>query len=259
MENLMRETIRHIREIGGWVKQEYRKLDIEVKGFANFVTNIDLEVQNRLFDKLHALSPESVFISEENEYNEYQSDQSCWIVDPIDGTTNLIHGYPHFAISVAMVGQSSRFGIVYNPLNEELFYALSGHGAYRNEEQIRVSPHNAMDQCIVGFGLPYDRNRARTMFQTAEKIYETCQDMKRKGSAALDLAYVAAGRLDAYYEVNLNIWDFAAGAIILEEAGGTVTDWDGNRITWDRSSLDLASSNGHIHRKLLELIQSASN
>lgn len=256
METLWKQAIDAVCGLGDFVRRERKTLRVDEKGFANFVTNIDMEVQNRLHERLGKLAPEAAFLAEESPERGFDAGGAVWIIDPIDGTTNLIHGYPHVAISVAFLNGGERFGIVYNPFNGELFTALSGRGAFLGGEPIRVSGNERMEQTIIGFGLPYDRSRARTMFRAAEKVFATCRDMKRKGAAALDLCYVAAGRLDGYFEVDLNIWDFAAGSIILEEAGGAVSDWHGAPLTPDRTKADLASSNGKIHGTLLQLIQS---
>jgi myo-inositol-1(or 4)-monophosphatase len=256
MEQLLDKAAEAVVGLGAFVREERRKLQIDEKGFANYVTNIDIEVQNRLRERLGALAPEAVFLGEESPDVDWDAGRPCWIVDPIDGTTNLIHGYPHVAISVAYYDGDDRFGIVYNPFDGELYTAASGKGAFLNGEPIRVSEARKMEQTIIGFGLPYNRERARTMFRAAEKVFATCQDMKRKGAAALDLCYVAAGRLDGYFEVDLNVWDFAAGSIILEEAGGEVSDWLGRRLGPQTRKADVLSSNGKIHCLLLSLIQS---
>lgn len=256
MKRLMDQAAEAIIGLGAFVRDERKKLKIDEKGFANFVTNIDLEVQERLKERLGALAPDAAFLSEESPYVERDSGKPCWIVDPIDGTTNLIHGYPHVAISVAYFDGEDRFGIVYNPFDGELYTAARGKGAFLNGEPIRVSEAGRMEQTIIGFGLPYNRDRARVMFRAAEKVFATCQDMKRKGAAALDLCYVAAGRLDGFFEVDLNVWDFAAGCVILEEAGGEVSDWLGRQIGPQTRKADVLSSNGKIHCLLLSLIQS---
>lgn len=256
MERLMDKAVQAVTGLGELVREERKKLKIDEKGFANFVTNIDLEVQNRLQERLGALAPEAAFLSEESPYFEWDSGKPCWIVDPIDGTTNLIHGYPHVSISVAWFDGEDRFGIVYNPFDGELYTAAHGRGAFLNGEPIRVSGADRMEQTIIGFGLPYNRDRAATMFRAAEKVFATCQDMKRKGAAALDLCYVAAGRLDGYFEVDLNVWDFAAGSVILEEAGGQVSDWLGRPVGPRTRKADVLSSNGKIHSLLAALIRS---
>ncbi|OUM97395.1 MAG: hypothetical protein A9Z00_10040 [Thermobacillus sp. ZCTH02-B1] len=256
VHSLMDQAVRVITGLGEYVREERKKLKVDEKGFANFVTNIDIEVQNRLMERLGALAPGAAFLSEENPYFEPDSGKPCWIVDPIDGTTNLIHGYPHVAISVAYVDGEDRFGIVYNPFDGELYTAARGGGAFLNGRPIRVSEAVRMEQTIIGFGLPYNRARARVMFRAAEKVFATCQDMKRKGSAALDLCHVAAGRLDGFFEVDLHVWDFAAGCIILEEAGGRVTDWLGRAIGPRDRKADVLSSNGKIHSLLVSLVQS---
>ncbi|MFC4596697.1 inositol monophosphatase family protein [Cohnella hongkongensis] len=258
MEQLLEKTIACVRAAGEIVRGGSRELSVEEKGFANYVTNIDLAVQSALNRALRELEPEAEFISEENETNEYATRKAKWILDPIDGTTNLIHGYPHVAISVAYVGPDRRFGIVYNPFNDELFTALSDSGAWLNGERLSVSRNDEAQACIFGFGFPYDRKvSAPTMFRAAEKVFSACQDLKRKGPASLDLAYVAAGRIDGYFELDLNVWDVAAGLILLEEAGGRATDWEGKPIQSAMARIDLIATNGLVHEELRALVRSA--
>jgi len=258
MKELMEKTIACVLSAGEIVRSGSKELNIEEKGFANYVTNIDLAVQKELIEALKDLAPEAEFISEENETNDYGTDKPKWILDPIDGTTNLIHGYPHVAISVAYVGSKQRFGIVYNPFNGELFTALSGAGAWLNGERLAVSRNALPGECIFGFGFPYDRQvSAPAMFRAAEKVFAACQDLKRKGPASLDLAYVAAGRIDGYFEVDLNVWDVAAGLILLEEAGGRATDWSGVPLVDGLAKTDLIATNGLVHEELTRLVQSA--
>lgn len=252
MHAMMIETVSLVLQCGEYVRNACKHLKIEEKGFANYVTNIDMSVQHQLEEGLSALSPESAFISEENADNDYGASGSRWIVDPIDGTTNLIHGYPHVAISVAHYSPGQRFGIIYNPFNGELFTALSGQGAFLNGQPLHVSEHTALEQCIIGFGLPYDRAKSAPMLAAVGKVYAACQDMKRKGPASLDLAYVAAGRLDGYFEQDLKIWDIAAGLVLLEEAGGQASDWQGNKLDANLAITDLAASNGAIQQELLQ-------
>lgn len=259
MNALMEQAIQHVKDAGELVRNKYKELQVEEKGFANYVTNIDMAVQQQLHEVLSALSPNSVFISEENETNDYATKKSRWIVDPIDGTTNLIHGYPHVAISVAYYDEHQRFGIIYNPFNDELFTALSGQGAFVNGERIHVSTNQKLSGSIIGFGLPYDRTKSGATFRMVEKVYETCQDMKRKGPASLDLAYVAAGRIDGYVEKDLKIWDIAAGIVVLEEAGGRVSDWMGRALEEGLYITDIVSTNSHIHDELLAIIRTSEN
>lgn len=252
MHAMMKETVDLVLRCGDYVRSNCSHITIEEKGFANYVTNMDMSVQLQLEEGLSALSPESVFISEENTNNDYSAVGPRWIVDPIDGTTNLIHGYPHVAISVAHYSPVGRFGVIYNPFNGELFTALSGQGAFLNGQPLRVSTHTALAQCIIGFGLPYDRAKSAPMLAVVGEVYAACQDMKRKGPASLDLAYVAAGRLDGYFEQDLKIWDIAAGLVLLEEAGGQASDWRGEPLDANLAITALAASNGPIHEALLQ-------
>lgn len=259
MKKIMQQAIGYVQQAGELVRSQLADMQVEEKGFGNYVTNIDLAVQRQLHEDFSALVPGSVLISEENETNDYATRQPRWIIDPIDGTTNLIHRYPHVAISAAYIETRGRFGIVYNPFNRELFTAMSGHGAYLNGERIAVSGNRTLGSSLIGFGLPYDRSKSGRMFQAAEQVYAHCQDMKRKGPASLDLAYVAAGRIDGYMEQDLHIWDIAAGLIVLAEAGGAATDWTGEQLPDGLSITDLAATNGHIHDELMGILLRTSS
>lgn len=251
MDKLMQQVIQRVRKAGELVISGLDHMQVVEKGFANYVTNIDVAVQEQLQRDLEELAPGSAFIAEENDTNEFLATGARWIIDPIDGTTNLIHRYPHVAISVAYVEDDKRFGIIYNPFNQELFTAMSQQGAFVNGQRIHVSHNRALRDSLIGFGLPYDRTKSRRMMQAVESVYAHCQDMKRKGPASLDLAYVAAGRIDGYVEQDLHIWDIAAGLVVLEEAGGIATDWDGAALAHGLSITDLVATNRHIHDELL--------
>ena len=195
--------------------------EIEQKeGHANFVTNIDKEVETFLQEKLLSLIPGSRMIGEEKE-NEPLTDDPTWIIDPVDGTTNLIHDFRMSAVSVALCeNKKPKIGMIYQPYTKELFYAEKGGGAFLNGRAIHVSSNN-FSKALVAFGTsPYTEELFNRTLKIAGAFLHSCADLRRTGSAALDLAYLAAGRTDVFFELNLKPWDYAAGSIIVQEAGG---------------------------------------
>ncbi|WP_043931093.1 inositol monophosphatase family protein [Bacillus sp. EB01] len=194
----------------------------------NYVTSMDLTINEFLTKTISARYPDSKIISEEMPVNEFDLSDT-WIIDPLDGTTNYLHHYPHFAISLAYFSEgTAQFSIILDPVIDEWFIAQLGRGAFLNGRRIKVSEEAALENSLIGFGLPYDRQKGAFVLECAQKIYPHCQDLKRKGPASIDLAYVAAGRLDAYFEPDLKIWDIAAGILLIKEARGQVADWSGN-------------------------------
>lgn len=228
---------------------------IEEKGFANYVTEIDYKVQELLTAKLMEIIPGSNIIGEESKHNIYDIEKPTWIVDPVDGTTNLMHGYRHSAISVGLYKENAPYmGFIYNPYLKEMFFAEAGKGAYLNDIPIKVTKNESLEECLAGFGTtPYDRSNADKTFEIVTTFFKKCRDVRRSGSAALDMAYVACGRMDLFFEMTLQPWDYAAGLIILSEAGGKTTDWEGKapQIIYPSS---IACSNGAMHSQMLEII-----
>ena len=213
MERIAREAGRIILGFGDF------RVD-EKEGHANFVTSVDTTVQAYLAKALPKLLPGSAFIGEEQE-NAALTDAPTWIIDPVDGTTNLIHNYRHSAVSIALVqGGQPVLAVVYHPYADELFSAALGQGAALNGKPMRVSDH-PFERALVGFGTsPYNAELAEKSLSLALSFLQDCADLRRSGSAALDLAYVACGRLDVFFELKLQPWDFAAGALLVTEAGG---------------------------------------
>lgn len=224
---------------------------VTVKGPADFVTMVDTNVQNFLKEALYDLAPQVQFMGEENHMNQINPRKPSWILDPIDGTTNLIYGYHHSAVSLAYYdGSQVTMGVIYNPFTEETFYAAKGSGAFLNDTAIHVTDHPLLSQSLISIGTsPYDKELAPDNFRIFLGLFQNSLDIRRSGSAALDLAYVACGRLDGYIEKNLKPWDFAAGAVILEEAGGRITDYQNNLLNFCKNQ-DIIASNRHIHREL---------
>ena len=219
-ENLQSDVSRIAREAGRIIRDADNFRVEEKEGHGNFVTTVDCAVQDYLFGALAELLPGSCFIGEEQE-NDALTDAPTWVIDPVDGTCNLIHNYRHSAVSIALLEDKQPvLGAVYQPYTDELFFAVKGGGATLNGEKIAVSSH-PFDHALVCFGTsPYHPALAERSMKLALGFLLSTADIRRSGSAALDLAYVACGRQDVYFEITLKPWDFAAGALLVTEAGG---------------------------------------
>lgn len=242
------ELVRSTKPI---IENEVFKADVHMKGNADFVTAVDIAVSNYLKEKLFELYPDIGFFSEEEDGCLHPE---CWILDPIDGTTNLVYGYNMSSVSLGlyMDGQVV-FGVVYNPFTEECFTAQKGKGAFVNGKRLSVSKRS-LSESIIEFGAGSTRkHEADKSFELGREIFRRCVDIRRICSSALDLCFIAAGRIDGYFESKLKPWDYAAGSLILSEAGGKTTDFDGNEIPMDVPS-SIICSNGIIHDELRELI-----
>src|SRR6202041_1738804 len=228
--NLM---IKAARRAGRSLKRdlgEIEHLQVSLKGPRNFVTAADRRAEGMLRDDLEKARPGYGFLGEEGGTREGQDKSHTWIVDPLDGTTNFLHGIPQFAISIGLQREGTMIaGLIYNPANDDLYIAERGKGAFLNDQRLRVAGRRTLDECVIACGLPHigrgdlDLSRAEL---TA--IQARVADLRRFGAASLDMAFVAAGRLDGYWERNLQPWDMAAGQIMVREAGGTVSGIDGN-------------------------------
>ena len=224
----------------------------KAKGRADFVTDVDFAVQSFVQSRLKELYPEIGFISEEKD-NSREDKKMTWVLDPVDGTTNLIHGYNASAVSLALlVDGEPVLGLIYNPYKKELFTAEKGRGAFLNGKLIRVSDAACMEESLIAVGTSpyYKEELTKENFALIQAIYLDAQDIRRSGSAALDLADVACGRTEAYCERRLKIWDYAAGLLLIQEAGGTVIDYHGQAVTKPEMVLDVIAGN----RKIPELI-----
>lgn len=242
-----------LRETRKLMLDEKEASQVTEKGRADYVTRVDFHVQEFVRDRLEEAWPDIQFMGEEKDNSSLDYGGSLWILDPVDGTTNLIHGFMHSAVSLGLCEHGEVVcGAVYQPYADEMFYAAKGEGAYLNGEQIRVSGAVSMKDSLIAIGTtPYEREYADQNFALFKKIFLDCQDIRRIGSAAIELAYVACGRLDAFFEQNLKPWDFAAGTILIEEAGGRVTDFRGKRpVPWENGSI--IGSNGKIGTILVE-------
>jgi len=257
VEKIAREAI---AAVGPRIRAAWSKAKrIRYKGAVDLVTDTDREAEELIVDLIRRAFPEHLIIAEESsagrEIGKPRPEEWTWYVDPLDGTTNFAHGYPVFAVSLALAcGSELRFGLVHDPLREETFVAHSGGGAYLNRRRIRVSPTGDIDQALLATGFPYDR-RARAEFYVAffKDFMEQAQGIRRNGSAAIDLCWVACGRLDGFWEWKLHPWDVAAGALIVREAGGMVTDFECG--PFDFYGDQTLVSNGLIHTAMHEVLE----
>jgi len=236
---------------------EVEHLQVSVKGPRNFVTAADHRAEEIVRSELAKARPDYGFLGEEGGTREGSDKSHRWIVDPLDGTTNFLHGIPHFAVSIGLERNGAIVaGVVYNPANDELFVAERGKGAFLNDKRIRVAARQRLADAVVACGLPHygrgDLALARREIAAAQQHYA---GLRRYGAATLDLAWVAAGRLDAYWERDLSPWDLAAGSILVREAGGFVTDLDGGEEIFAKGQV--AAGNDTMHRELLGLLKEA--
>ena len=247
MEALVQKMIDVVRECGEVILNADRStIEIDSKaGPANFVTEYDKKVQDLLEDKLITIVPDAKFVGEEENSEKVTPKGKYFVVDPIDGTTNFIKNYHVSCISVALIKNDKvEIGIVYNPYLNEMFWAQRGKGAYCNDKKIQVSDQ-PLSNGVVLFGTsPYYEELHEKSFETAYKYFKQALDIRRSGSAALDLCSIAAGRAELYFELRLSPWDYAAGSLIVEEAGGVVTTVDGEAICFDKPCSVLARNYG---------------
>jgi len=224
-------TCQVAREAGAFIRSEVEGLrvrNVEVKGLHNFVTEVDKRSESLIVSRLRQILPQAGFIAEEGT-GVRSEDQYNWVIDPLDGTTNFIHGLPPYSVSIALMsGQEVVVGVVYEVSLDECFYAWKGGAAFLNERPIQVSTRSTVDDSLIATGFPYyDYNQLQPYMACLEYLLRHSHGVRRLGSAAADLAYVACGRFEAFYEYGLNPWDVAAGALIVQCAGGVVTDFGG--------------------------------
>ena len=238
---------------------EVEHLQVSLKGPRNFVTAADRRAEETVREELAKARPDYGFLGEEGGARAGSDKSHRWIVDPLDGTTNFLHGIPHFAVSIGLERDGAIVaGIVYNPANDELFVAERGKGAYLNDKRIRVAARQNLADAVVACGLPHygrgDLVRARHEIAAAQQSFA---GLRRYGAATLDLAWVACGRLDAYWERDLAPWDLAAGSLLVREAGGFVSDCDGKGDIFKTG--EVVAGNDFMHRELLRLLKEAGS
>ena len=241
-----------IRDFG-----EVEQLQVSIKGPGDFVSTADLKAERTLKTELGRARPGYAMLFEEGGATPGSDPRHRWIVDPLDGTTNFLHGIPHFAISIGLERDGEIVaGVVYDPTRDEMFTAEKGAGAYVNDRRLRVSARRNMGEALIATGIPGLRGSAHEIHMpTLTAVSLVTAGIRRFGSAALDLAYVAAGRYDGYWEFGLSPWDFAAGLLLVREAGGYVSDLAGGHTMME--SGDILAANDHLHLPLAVLIKDA--
>jgi len=246
------------RAVGSFIQEQSHKLhatDIEFKGLHNLVTYVDKTSEERLISELSKIIPDSQFIAEESPKIETQS-EFCWIIDPLDGTTNFVHGVPIYCISIALSYKSEIvMGVVYEINKDECFYSWKNEKAYLNNRPIQVSKTSDLNHSLLATGFPYyDYGRLDEYLRLFKYFMKNTRGLRRLGSAAADLAYTACGRFDGFYEYGLQSWDVAAGSFILQQAGGTNSDFNGaSDFIFGK---EIIASNAKIHQQLVKTIKS---
>ena len=241
---------------------EVEQLQVSVKGPGDFVSQADLRSEQTIRTELERARPGYAFMLEEGGLVGSPNWSWRWLVDPLDGTTNYLHGVPHWCISVALerrteTGAEVVAGCIYNPVNDEMFWAEKGIGAFLNERRLRVSGRREIKDALFATGIPFaavPAQRRLAFARTLGTLMPMVAGIRRFGAAALDLAWVAAGRFDGYWELGPKPWDVGAGALIVREAGGYATDTAGGELVMDPDGLDIVAANPHMHAKLLEIV-----
>ena len=238
---------------------EVEQLQVSLKGPANFVSAADHRAEEILHAELTRARPGYGLLMEERGDIEGADRTHRFIVDPLDGTTNFLHGIPHFAVSIALEREGELVaGLIFNPVSHETFSAERGKGAFLNDRRLRVAARNDLSAAIIGTGIPHSGRPSHELFLgELRTVMATSAGVRRLGAASLDLAWTAAGRLDGFWERNLKAWDIAAGLVVLREAGGYVTDADGKDRMLDDGSV--VAGNEAIHKHLLKLVKTASS
>jgi len=236
---------------------EVSELQVSKKGQADFVSAADLKSEEVVFEALSKARPGYGFLMEERGAVDGSDKTHRWIVDPLDGTTNFLHAIPHFAVNIALEREGLIVAAVtFNPISNELFWAEKGKGAYVSDRRLRVSARKRMDEALLGTGIPFLGHGQHARFlKELHQVSQRVAGVRRIGAAALDLAYVAAGRLDGFWERDLSAWDIAAGLLLVTEAGGTVSDADGGDDMLGTGSVCVANSD--LHPQILERLKAA--
>ena len=233
MHPMLTTAVKAARRAGNIINRSARDLDlltVTAKGPKDFVSEVDREAERAIVDTLHAVYPDHAILAEEGTGRDKNVDaEHVWIIDPLDGTTNFLHGFPQYCVSIALSQRGVvTQGVIYDPVRNDLFTATRGRGAFLNERRIRVSRRQHLRDCLIGTGFPFrDGSYLETYLQMMRTMIVHTAGLRRPGAAALDLAYVAAGSYDGFFEVGLNPWDVAAGSLLVLEAGGLIGDLKG--------------------------------
>jgi myo-inositol-1(or 4)-monophosphatase len=260
IQNKLRVAAEAALKAGAVLQERYEKPhQIHHKGAIDLVTEADLASEKLILEILQNNFPGAMILSEESfdSYDDLPEDP-VWVIDPLDGTTNFAHNFPWFAVSIAFYDKgSSRVGVIYSPIQEELFCATHAGGAWLNDQRIKVSGVNSLQNGLVATGFPYDvQERSDTILAMLKTVLTHSQGVRRPGAATLDLAYLACGRLDAFWEIGLKPWDTAAGYLLVEEAGGMLSNFNGS--LFSPFVPELLASNSLLHKDLIALLREFS-
>lgn len=255
---LLEETAKTARAAGKVLLENVQKnRKVQFKGRIDIVTEMDLKSEQLIVTRLRKVLPEAAFLTEEGSVTEASADFK-WIIDPLDGTTNYAHTFPVWCVSIALEYRGELVvGCIYDPTRDELFSATKHDKTRLNGQVVRVSDRRRLDQALLATGFPYDIRTSRINNLANFTIFvKTARAVRRAGSAALDLCYLACGRFDGYWELKLHPWDMAAGVLIVKQAGGRITDFEGNEFSIYRDRL--LGSNGHIHKEMMRILAAGS-
>jgi myo-inositol-1(or 4)-monophosphatase len=228
MHPMLNIAIRAARNAGDLIQRSSQNLDnihIDQKGRNDYASEVDRMAEHEIIKVIRTAFPDHAILAEES--GEHQGNDYVWVIDPLDGTTNFLHGFPQYAVSIALKNKNKlELGVIYDPLRDELFTAERGGGAMLNNRKIRVAKHNSMRGALIGTGFPFKKQEnLEPYLNMFRAVTQDTAGIRRAGAAALDLAYVACGRLDAYWETGVSEWDIAAGVLLVQEAGGVATDF----------------------------------
>lgn len=259
---MMREPIIHVaiqaaRAAGNIIARAANRLDkvnVAEKLPNDFVTDVDERAEREIINIIQKAYPSHSILGEES--GVISGDDYQWIIDPLDGTRNFINGFPHFAVSIGVMYKSKiEYGVIYDPMRQELFTAKRGRGAQLNERRIRVNSKRNLTECLLGTGFAGRHSNPDSLdesLELLERMMPICSDIRRAGAAALDLAYVAAGRLDGFWEFGLKLWDIAAGILLVKEAGGMISDPAGGESYWDTGNI--VAANPMVMKQMLKVL-----
>ncbi len=254
---MLKKMIDICRRAGGIIQENfYIQNKVDKKSSIDLVTDVDVKVEKYVIQELSREFPDVKIIAEESLFTPLKTENPVFYLDPIDGTTNFVHGFPFVAVSLGYYeNNTGKHGVVYNPVMDELFTASKGNGAFCNGKGIRVSKSEKLINSLIGTGFPYsvvEKNNNLMLFERFKNIVENSRGIRRAGSAALDLCYTARGVFDGYYESGLKPWDVAAGIIILKEAGGRVSGIEGENFNFEKDWI--VASNAIIHEQILKVV-----
>lgn len=255
LEHILKVAIDSSKAAGNFILKNMQKaMKIDFKGRVNMVTEVDRGSQEIIVSRILKDFPEAGILAEESGEGDVESNFK-WIIDPLDGTTNFVHGFPCFAVSVAVeIDGDVKVAVVHDPYHHETFWAIEGRGAYLNENRIRVSGVNQLINSLLATGFPYELNEYfYKNMEIFKALYQKCQGIRRAGAATIDMCYVACGRFEGYWEFYLNPWDVAAGYLIVKEAGGKLSNAQGGKFSI--YGYEYVATNGLIHDEMLSVIR----